>query len=82
MGSVQEAQIENLANGVSEPTKDEMIRRALELIEQKQKETVPERIFVIIFKDKTEKEGLKELVNKYNMEVVFKRARINYVGFF
>ena len=42
-----------------------MIRRALELIEQKQKETVPERIFVIIFKDKTEKEGLKELVNKY-----------------
>ncbi|MGP1531415.1 MAG: hypothetical protein ACTTI5_04375 [Treponema sp.] len=65
MGSVREAQIENLANGVSEPTKDEMIRRALELIEQKQKETVPERIFVIIFKDKTEKEGLKELVNKY-----------------
>ena len=65
MGSVREAQIENLANGGSEPTKDEMIRRALELIEQKQKETVPERIFVIIFKDKTEKEGLKELVNKY-----------------
>ena len=29
-----EAQIENLANGVSEPTKDEMIQKALELIEQ------------------------------------------------
>ena len=40
-----EAQIENLASGVSEPTKDEMIRNALELIEQKQKEAVPERIY-------------------------------------
>jgi len=40
-----EAQIENLASGVTEPTKDEMLRKALELIEQKQKETVPERIY-------------------------------------
>lgn len=40
-----EAQIENLASGVTEPTKDEMIQKALELIEQKQKETVPERIY-------------------------------------
>ena len=40
-----EAQIENLASGVTEPTKDEMIRNALELIEQKQKEAVPERIY-------------------------------------
>ena len=40
-----EAQIENLASGVTEPTKDEMIQKALELIEQKQKETVPERVY-------------------------------------
>lgn len=40
-----EAQIENLANGVSEPTKDEMIQKALELIEQKQKESIPERVY-------------------------------------
>jgi len=40
-----EAQIENLANGVSEPTKDEMIQKALELIEQKRKEAIPERVY-------------------------------------
>ena len=40
-----EAQIENLANGVSEPTKDEMIQKALELIEQKRKEAIPARVY-------------------------------------
>lgn len=40
-----EAQIENLANGVSEPTKDEMIQKALVLIEQKRKESIPERVY-------------------------------------
>ena len=40
-----EAQIENLANGVSEPTKDELIQKALKLIEQKRKESIPERVY-------------------------------------
>lgn len=39
------AQIENLANGVSEPTKDELIQKAVELIEKKQKEAIPERVY-------------------------------------
>ncbi len=40
-----ESQIENLANGVSEPTKDEMIQKALNLIEQKREEAIPKRVF-------------------------------------
>lgn len=40
-----ESQIGNLANGVSEPTKDEMIQKALKLIEKKREEAIPKRVF-------------------------------------